>query len=138
MFLAMWGTNRDRHNRRRQERRIQAACVIESSPENYQAIITIPSVEGDSQKDREAANRLTKELNVRYGDPKLSDSVHGHRLPPFPNRKPKHQRSDGTFPDTALIEENGGFCEKARARLESINASLKGADLRDFVVAPNG
>ena len=48
------------------------ACVIESSPENFQAIITIPSVEGNSSKDREAANRLTKELNLKYGDTKLS------------------------------------------------------------------
>jgi hypothetical protein len=104
------------------------ACVIESSPGNYQAIITIPSVEGDSSKDRGAANKLTKELNLKYGDPKLSGSVHGHRLPPFPNRKLKHQRSDGTFPDTTLIEANGGFCEKVRVELESINASLKEAE----------
>ena len=103
------------------------ACVIESSPENYQAIITIPSVEGDSSKDRYAANRLTKELNLKYGDPKLSGSVHGHRLPPFPNQKPKHRREDGTYPDTTLIEANGGFCEKAAAELETINASLKEA-----------
>jgi hypothetical protein len=104
------------------------ACVIESSPENYQAVITIPSLYGDSPKDREAANRLTKELNLKYGDPKLSGSVHGHRLPPFPNQKPKHKRADGTFPDTSLIEANGGICEKARAELEAINASLKEAE----------
>jgi hypothetical protein len=104
------------------------ACVIESSPSNYQAIITIPSLYGDSSQDREAANRLTKELNIKYGDPKLSGSVHGHRLPPFPNQKPKHQRPDGTFPDTSLIEANGGFCEKASVELESINASLKEAE----------
>jgi hypothetical protein len=103
------------------------ACIIESSPGNYQAVITIPSLYGDSSKDREAANKLTKELNVKYGDPKLSGSVHGHRLPPFQNRKPKHQRPDGTYPDTTLVEANGGFCEKASAELESINASLKEA-----------
>jgi hypothetical protein len=104
------------------------ACVIESSPENYQAVITIPSVEGDSSKDREAANKLTKELNLKYGDPKLSGSVHGHRLPPFPNQKPKHKRPDGTFPDTTLIEANGGICGKALQELESINAALKEAE----------
>jgi hypothetical protein len=104
------------------------ACVIESSPENYQAVITIPSLYGDSQKDREAANKLTKELNLKYGDPKLSGSVHGHRLPPFPNQKPKHKRPDGTFPDTSLIEANGGICEKALKELESINAALREAE----------
>jgi hypothetical protein len=104
------------------------ACVIESSPKNYQAVITIPSLEGDSKKDREAANKLTKNLNVKYGDPKLSGSVHGHRLPPFQNQKPKHRREDGTFPDTALIEANGGICKKARAELQSIHSALKEAE----------
>jgi hypothetical protein len=104
------------------------SCVIESSPENYQAVITIPSVEGDSSKDREAANKLTKELNIKYGDPKLSGSVHGHRLPPFPNQKPKHKRPDGTFPDTSLIETNEGICGKALQELESINSALKEAE----------
>jgi hypothetical protein len=101
------------------------ACVIESSPKNYQAILTVPSVEGDSAKDRDAANRLTRELNLKYGDPKLSGSVHGHRLPPFPNRKPKHKREDGTYPDAALIEANGGICEKAQTELVTIHAAMK-------------
>jgi hypothetical protein len=104
------------------------ACVIESSPDNFQAIITVLSEEGDSSKDRDAANRLTKELNLKYGDPKLSGSVHGHRLPPFPNKKPKHQREDGTYPDTALVEANGGFCWKAGKELKVIHASLKEAE----------
>ncbi|MDR1648814.1 MAG: hypothetical protein LBR71_01010, partial [Synergistaceae bacterium] len=104
------------------------ACVIESSPNNFQAILTVLSEEGDSSKDRDAANRLTKELNLKYGDPKLSGSVHGHRLPPFPNRKPKHRREDGTYPDTALVEANGGFCWKAGKELKAIHASLKEAE----------
>jgi hypothetical protein len=102
--------------------------VIESSPDNFQAIITVLSEEGDSSKDRGAANKLTKELNLKYGDPKLSGSVHGHRLPPFPNKKPKHQRDDGTYPDTKLIEANGGLCWKAGKELKAIHASLKEAE----------
>jgi hypothetical protein len=104
------------------------ACVIESSPNNFQAILTVLSEEGDSSKDRDAANRLTKELNLKYGDPKLSGSVHGHRLPPFPNQKPKHRREDGTYPDTALVEANGGLCWKAGKELKAIHASLKEAE----------
>jgi hypothetical protein len=104
------------------------ACVIESSPGNYQAVITVPSLEGDTSKDREEANRLTKELNLKYGDPKLSGSVHGHRLPPFPNQKPKHRRGDGTFPDTALTEANGGTCKKAAARLSCIRDEIQAAE----------
>ncbi|MDL2263065.1 relaxase/mobilization nuclease domain-containing protein [Synergistaceae bacterium OttesenSCG-928-I11] len=103
------------------------ACVIESSPGNYQAILTVPSVLGDTSKDREAANRLTKLLNQEYGDPKLSGSVHGHRLPPFPNCKPKHRREDGSYPLTTLTETNGGICEKARAELREIYAQQQKA-----------
>jgi hypothetical protein len=104
------------------------ACVIESSPKNFQAVITIPSMEGDSEKDRAAANKLTRELNLKYGDPKLSGSVHGHRLPPFANCKPKHRREDGTYPNTVLVEAKGGFCEKARKELEMTYSEMKEAE----------
>jgi hypothetical protein len=110
------------------------ACVVESSPGNFQAILTIPKIGADERghigwdpldmADREAANRLVKELNQRYGDPKLSGSIHAHRLPPFPNLKPKHRREDGTFPETALIEANGGICQKAASQLEEIRERL--------------
>jgi hypothetical protein len=106
------------------------ACVIESSPENYQVVITVPSVEGDSAKDRVAANKVTKELNMKYGDPKLSGSVHGHRLPPFGNFKPKHKRGDGTYPGTVLIEANGGICEKTQKQLENAYSVMKEAEKR--------
>ncbi|GHS88789.1 hypothetical protein AGMMS49957_10890 [Synergistales bacterium] len=106
------------------------ACVIESSPENYQVIITVPSIEGDSQKDHEAANRITKELNLKYRDPKLSGLIHGHRLPPFGNYKPKHKRDDGTYPDTVLIEANEGICEKAKQELETVHHNTKATEQR--------
>ena len=100
------------------------SCVIESSPENFQAILTVPSLFAEGEKDREAANLLTKELSIKYGDPKLSGAVHGHRLPPFPNCKPNHKREDGSFPTTVLVEAKGGFCEKAGQELESNHAHL--------------
>ena len=103
----------------------EPACVIESSPANYQAILTVPSIEGDTGKDREAANRLTKQLNMEYGDPKLSGSIHGHRLPPYPNCKPRHRREDGSYPTTTLTEMSGGICEKAHAELEKLHAHLQ-------------
>ena len=93
------------------------SCVIESSPGNFQAIITIPSLSGDATKEREAANRLTKVLNELYGDPKLSGAIHAHRLPPFGNFKPKHRREDGSYPPTRLVEAGGGMCHKASEEL---------------------
>jgi hypothetical protein len=100
------------------------ACVVESSPGNFQAILTTPKLGGDPEKDREAANALTKELNLRYGDPKLSGAIHAHRLPPFMNQKPKHRREDGTYPATRLTEAEGGICEKAAKGLEETRTRL--------------
>jgi hypothetical protein len=112
------------------------SCVIESSPGNFQAILTIPKPEigigggghigMDSLEkiDHEAANALTKDLNTRYGDPKLSGTIHAHRLPPFANNKPKHQKEDGTYPATRLAESEGGICEKAAKDLEETRNRL--------------
>ena len=100
------------------------SCVIESSPGNFQAIITIPSLSGDATKEREAANRLTKVLNELYGDPKLSGAIHAHRLPPFGNFKPKHRREDGSYPPTRLVEAGGGMCHKASEELRGQVNSL--------------
>jgi hypothetical protein len=111
------------------------ACVIESSPGNFQAILTVPklapgaegrgNIEVDSREaanletaNREAANSLTKELNFRYGDPKLSGAIHAHRLPPFANCKPKHRQEDGTYPVTCLVEAEGRVCEKGATELK--------------------
>jgi hypothetical protein len=94
---------------------------VESSPSNYQVILNVYKIDDD----RESANKITKELNKRYGDPKLSGATHAHRLPPFANFKPKHQREDGTFPETKLIEAFGGMCEKAFNELKAIDIELK-------------
>jgi hypothetical protein len=112
------------------------ACVIASSPGNFQAVLTIPTPEinagegGNIGSDpfettgREAANCLVKALNQKYGDPKLSGAIHAHRLPPFPNLKPKHRREDGTFPETTLVEANGGMCQKTAEQLKKIRERL--------------
>ena len=100
------------------------ACVIESSPGNYQAILTIPKLGGS--RDHEAANALVRDLNTRYGDPKLSGAIHAHRLPPFMNQKPKHRQEDGTYPATRLAEAEGGICEKASKELTETQKRLAG------------
>jgi hypothetical protein len=111
------------------------ACVVESSPGSFQAVLTIPKCGDDSDAydreaydrnayDREAANGLTRELNACYGDPKLSGAIHAHRLPPFANYKPKHRKGDGTYPATRLAEADGGICLKASERLKEIQKRL--------------
>ena len=78
------------------------AAVLESSPGNYQAIITVLKL--GTAFDREVGNRLAERLNREYGDPKLSGVVHPHRAPGYENRKPKHKREDGTYPEVRLLK----------------------------------
>lgn len=113
------------------------AVIIESSPANYQAIITIPKI--GTNFDREIGNKIVAKLNKEFGDPKLSGEIHAHRAPGFDNKKIKHRRPDGTFPDVRLIEAEGGECDKTKqlaleikSELEKLNKDKK-VNL-DFVV----
>ncbi|MGA9130162.1 MAG: TraI/MobA(P) family conjugative relaxase [Terracidiphilus sp.] len=87
------------------------AAVIESSPGNYQAILTVPKL--GTAHDREVGNRLAEQLNREYGDPKLSGCVHPHRAPGYENRKPKHEREDGTYPEVRLLKAERRQCDKS-------------------------
>ena len=47
----------------------QPAALLESSPGNYQCLLTIPKL--GTEFDKDVGNRLTEQLNRMYGDPKL-------------------------------------------------------------------
>lgn len=87
------------------------AVLLESSPGNYQCILTIPKLR--SGFDRDVGNRITERLNRLYGDKKLSGCIHPHRAPGFENRKPKHQREDGGFPHVRILFAERRECAKA-------------------------
>lgn len=89
----------------------QPAVILESSPGNFQCLLTIPKLR--SGFDRDVGNRLTERLNRLYGDKKLSGCVHPHRAPGFQNRKPKHRREDGGFPQVQLLYAERRECSKA-------------------------
>jgi hypothetical protein len=104
----------------------QPAAVLESSPGNYQAIITVQKLGTDH--DRDVGNRLAEQLNREYGDPKLSGCIHPHRAPGYENRKPKHQREDGSYPDVRLIKAERRECIKTLALSSQINADYERQD----------
>ena len=87
------------------------AVILESSPGNFQCILTIPKLR--SGFDRDVGNRLTERFNRLYGDKKLSGCIHPHRAPGFKNRKPKHRREDGSFPQVHLLFAERRECCKA-------------------------
>lgn len=96
------------------------AAVLESSAGNYQAIITV-SKQGTAF-DREVGNRLAEQLNREYGDPKLSGCVHPHRAPGYENRKPKHEREDGSYPEVRLLKAERRECGKTLELARMIEA----------------
>ncbi|WP_248886492.1 TraI/MobA(P) family conjugative relaxase [Acidithiobacillus acidisediminis] len=99
------------------------AVVLESSPGNYQAIITVPKL--GTPHDRDVGNRLSEALNREYGDPKLSGAIHPHRAPGFENRKPKHQREDGSYPEVRLLKAERCECAKTLELARQIDADYQ-------------
>ena len=99
------------------------AVVLESSPGNYQAILTVPKM--GTPHDKDVGNRLAENLNREYGDPKLSGCIHPHRAPGFENRKPKHQREDGSYPRVLLLKAERRECAKTLALSSQIDAEYQ-------------
>ncbi len=102
-----------------QEYGFRPAVVLESSPGNYQCLLTIPRL--GTEFDRDVGNRITERLNREYGDKKLCGCIHPHRAPGFENRKPKHQRENGLFPQVKLLFAERRECGKALALAKRID-----------------
>lgn len=117
----------DDMNREKLEKLVQdgykPAAVLESSPGNYQAIITVPKL--GTVHDRDVGNRLSDRLNKEYGDSKLSGCIHPHCAPGYENRKPKHQREDGTYPEVRLLKAECRECVKTLALSSQIDAQYQ-------------
>lgn len=96
---------------RLQEDGFRPAVVLESSPGNFQCLLTIPKL--GTEHDRDVGNRITERLNREYGDKKLCGCIHPHRAPGFENRKPKHRREDGGYPQVKLLFAERRECGKA-------------------------
>ena len=96
---------------RLQRRGFQPAVILQSSPGNFQCILTVPKL--GTEFDRDVGNRITERLNREYGDKKLCGCIHPHRAPGFENRKPKHRKEDGTYPQVRLLFAERRQCPKA-------------------------
>ena len=102
-----------------QEDGFRPAVVLESSPGNYQCLLTIPKL--GTEFDRDVGNRITERLNREYGDKKLCGCIHPHRAPGFKNCKPKHRREDGEYPQVKLLFAERRECGKALALARRID-----------------
>ncbi len=104
----------------------QPAVILESSPGNYQALITIGKL--GTSFDRDVANRLAERLNKEYGDPNFYGCIHPHRAPGFCNQKPKHKKEDGSFPEVKLIKAERIECQKTLDLSVKIDSEYKELD----------
>lgn len=95
------------------------AVILESSPGNYQCVLTIPKLK--TGFDRDVGNRVTERLNRLYGDKTLSGCIHPHRAPGFENRKPKHKRDGGGYPQVRLLFAEQRECEASLALTRMID-----------------
>lgn len=78
---------------------IRPCALLETSPENYQAWVILPT----SPNSREQAKAVCRELAETFGaDLASAEPDHVGRLPGFTNRKEKHQQSNGLFPYVRL------------------------------------
>jgi hypothetical protein len=98
------------------------AAMIQSSPGKWQAVISIPKLGTDM--DREIGNALVKKLNEKYGDPKVRGEIHRHYAPGFDNKNPKYQKRDGTFPEVELSRTEKIYCSNTLEIAKEIRDSL--------------
>ena len=95
--------------KRLQEDGFRPAVILESSPGNYQCLLTIPKL--GTEHDRDVGNRITERLNREYGDKKLCGCIHPHRAP----------REDGGYPSVTLLFAERRECGKALALTRRID-----------------
>lgn len=93
--------------------------VLESSPENFQAILKIPK----NETENEIGNTLIRNLNQTYGDPNLAGVVHPHRAPGFYNQKEKY-KINNELPSVNLVYVESINCEKSLSLFEEIKKEI--------------
>jgi hypothetical protein len=101
------------------------ACVVQTSPGNFQAWVKHPEA-----LSKEVSTAAARELAARFGgDRGAADWRHFGRLAGFTNRKEKYRGENGLYPFVLLIEHSGlsytagvPFVAEIRSRLEADQA----------------
>lgn len=111
--------------------------LTKSSRDSMQAVFLL-----DKKIEKDKANHIFRDMNSRYGDPKILGQIHPFRLVGFKNVKEKHLK-DGKYPLVEIIRTPvRKICEKFKA-LVALHTAPKhkvGATLPEntkHAVAPN-
>lgn len=104
--------------------RHRVAAVVESSPWSYQAWLSVTEEPLDPGLASSAARLLAR----RYGgDPGAASALQHGRAPGLTNRKPIHERGDGSYPWAILHHAEPGTDPAGAALLEEARAALSRA-----------
>jgi hypothetical protein len=90
------------------KRGVNPACVIETSPDNYQVWVSLGLEPMPKNQRKILATLLAKTFG---GDPASVDANHFGRLAGFTNRKPEYQKESG-YPFVLCREATGKHAEK--------------------------
>ena len=97
---------------------LNPACVIESSPLNFQVWLRL---RGESI-DNELCSDIAKYLAEKYGtDKAAADWRRFGRLAGFTNTKPQHVGKDGHFPFSLVSECTGALANEAGSVFEAVH-----------------
>ena len=88
---------------------LNPSCILQSSPNNFQCIYTLPKL--GTENDEDIINDLAQGMNIRYGDINFCGAEHAHRAPGFFNTKRKYLEKYGKMPIVQLIDASGEECE---------------------------
>lgn len=109
------------------------ALVLETSPENFQAVLKVPA-----ELPKDATNDWFKDLNRDIGDAKITGLVHPLRLAGFQNRKERHaEADDGRRPFVRVVEAVNTLCARAIEVVKAY-ASRSGPEDRNGSSAERG
>lgn len=133
---------------------IEPCFVQRSSPSSWQVVIKWPRLDHIEQPHLEAQQRsieylarvkIAQDLNARFGDPKLKNSIQPMRAPGTPNCKPKHLisgrpfiveivQASGAFA-TAMVERHAKAMREIEAEREQHAARRSGATSEPATIA---
>lgn len=109
-----------------------AVCYSQQSSDgNVQALVKIPRITPEPEPHLVAKTKsleyvasvaLAQELNKKYGDPLLANSVQMHRMIGTPNVKAKHRKPDGSYPMVSPIVTEGNVWNGGQERLKALMA----------------
>lgn len=89
------------------------AAVVATSPWNHQVWLRLAGP--GAGPPAAVASQTAKLAAERYGgDRGAASAVQLGRLPGFTNRKPRHERADGSFPYVTLLSTSDGVDDEAR------------------------